>query len=251
MTTSLLFICISDMWNSESALYVFSSFLASIVTIGGAITILIYYIRRRISRNCQKKIIMDLIRHLFVNSIIIEVIRATLNMKNFTLRPTDGVFSRFAILESDTDLGRFSINSKNFNNIHRVSLYLRNYNISCRFCEEHFSNPNYPDNLRVIDLNELFYRGVGASKRLMELADRLNLKISKKSITDSFLNDEKIAKGGIYKIFFTQKDIKERKNFDTHSYYDDLDDRMTEFINDCIINKASSINFIDKNIDCK
>lgn len=248
MSTLLFNISLSDMWNSNSALYVFSSFLASIVTIGGAIAIILYLRKRNISRNCQKKIIMDLIRHLFVNCIIIESIRATLIKSKFKLRPTDGVFSRFSILENDTDLGRFSINSKNFDHIHRVSLYLRNYNIAAQFCEQHFSNPAYPDDLRITDLNELFYRAVGTTKRLIELAKKLKLNINEYNIAGLFLNDKKIAKEGIYSTLFNEVDIQERKLFKSHSYYDDMNDKMSKFINECIIKKASSINFIDKSI---
>lgn len=71
------------------------SALSSIVTIAGAVVIFIYYRKVRISRNCRRKIILDLIRHLFVNSAIVEAVRLKMQLSGDTQRPADGTFLRF------------------------------------------------------------------------------------------------------------------------------------------------------------
>ena len=49
--------------------------IASLVTIAGAFLLGYEYYRRQVSKKCQKRIILDLIRHLMVNNAIIEVIK--------------------------------------------------------------------------------------------------------------------------------------------------------------------------------
>ena len=120
------------------------SAISSIVTILGVVAVFVYYRKVRISRNCRRKIILDLTRHLFVNCAIVEATRLCMQRSGGAERPVDGTFLRFAFLEDDTNLERFSLTSKSFDLIHELNLFMRNYNIAAGVAESHFADPAYP-----------------------------------------------------------------------------------------------------------
>lgn len=69
--------------------------------------------------------------------------------------------------------------SKNFDQIHELNLFMRNYNIASEVAERHFANPSYPVELKKRDLDDLFSRAVSITNRLLGLAKRFELKIDK------------------------------------------------------------------------
>ncbi len=208
--------------NDHSRGYCLISFLASIVTIAGFVSILVYCQKIRISKQCQKKIIIDLIRHLYINCVIIEIIRAKLTKKKFTIRPTDGVFSRFAVLDTDMCLDRFSVNSRNFVMIHEICLLFRNYNIVAGVAEKHFADPNISVDLKKQDMTDLFSRAVKVTKMLFDLNESLKLGITKESIVRFLEQDLRSAKKGPWPEDIGENDILPRDKFDDHSYYDEM-----------------------------
>lgn len=58
------------MTSGQSPVFNFVSFLASAVTIGGIGAVGVYYYKSRVSRKCQEMILLDLVRHVFVNCAI-------------------------------------------------------------------------------------------------------------------------------------------------------------------------------------
>ncbi len=126
-----------DGWyNKRSSIVSYLTIIASIVTIIGIISIFGSMRRNVISRSCQRRIIIDLIRHFFVNMAIVEAVIHQL--KNKKIKPAEGVFARLATLDTDMNLDRFVPNAENYETIHNLSLSMRNYNLYVNMVEEHF-----------------------------------------------------------------------------------------------------------------
>lgn len=239
--------------NASSPAFCSISFLASIVTIAGFVSIFFYYKKIKISKECQQKIINDLIRHFFINCVIIEIIRARLEKEKFAVRPTDGVFSRFAVLDTDMCLDRFSVNSRNFEMIHEISLLFRNYNIVAGVAEKQFADDRIPNELKIQVLNDLFFRAVKATKLLFKLSNCLKLGVDEKKAA-SFLKEKLVAKEqkadfvelatkGLWPAGIEERDILPRNAFPNHPYYDvQLD--LTDVFNQCMLQHATSFYFI-------
>ena len=151
--------------------------IASLVTIAGAFLLGYEYYRRQVSKKCQKRIILDLIRHLMVNNAIIEVIKGKLTGNPY-YKPQRGVFERFATLESDVDLGRFSVNAKNYEIIHNLSLKIRNYNSVVCILDENFRNTNISPTVLDKGMDDVFYRAVEVSKDLLKLSRNIGIEIT-------------------------------------------------------------------------
>lgn len=126
-----------DGWyNKRSSIVSYLTIIASIVTIIGIISIFGSMRRNVISRSCQRRIIIDLIRHFFVNMAIVEAVIHQLENEN--KKPAEGVFARLATLDTDMNLDRFVPNAENYETIHNLSLSMRNYNLYVNMVEEHF-----------------------------------------------------------------------------------------------------------------
>ena len=151
--------------------------IASVVTIFGIVGLLVEYRERRVSKECQKRIILDLIRHMMVNNAIIEVVKSKV-AANSSYRPQRGVFERFATLDSDVDLGRFSVNENNYEIIHNLSLKIRNYNSVVCVLDEYARNPSISPTLLDKGMDDVFYRAVEMSRKLLDLSQDLNIKIT-------------------------------------------------------------------------
>ena len=175
-------------WSSNRSILIsWISILASLVTILGLGALLRDIINRRTSRSCQKMIIVDLIRHFIINLAIIEGVKA--RMEN-NLRPEEGTFSRFAVLDSDIELGRLSISASNYDAIHEVSLYMRNFNIMAAVTERHFNEASYIKNNKDLeaDLGNLKSRMLGCIKRLWIMQIRLGYGIMEERVAKHYMD---------------------------------------------------------------
>lgn len=227
--------------NASSPISCAVSFLASVVTIAGFGSIFFYYWKVRISKLCQKKIIIDLIRHLYINCVIIEIIRARLTKEKFAIRPTDGVFSRFAVLDTDMCLERFSVNSRNFEMMHEICLLFRNYNIVVGVAEKHFADPKISVDLKKQDMTDIFSRAVKVTKLLFVLGENLKLGITKEWIVRFLEENLKSAKEGAWPAGIEESDILPRDQFDGHSYYDEMG--LGEIFNQRMLKHATTFYF--------
>lgn len=156
-----------DGWyNTRSTLVSCLTIFASLVSIFGIGSIWWSIKRQRISRNCQKRIIIDLIRHFIVNAAIVDGVKYMMDKK--AMRPEEGVFARLATLDSDMNLERFEINSKNYEKIHNLSLSMRNYNLYVNMVEEHFKQDC------ILDTKERLYKELQTiNKRLCNIVSKL------------------------------------------------------------------------------
>lgn len=77
------------------------------------------------------------------------------------------------------ELGRFSNTAYNYELIHKISLKLRNYNITAKIAEEHFHDKNCPMRVKQLDMEALYSRAVSLTEGLVEMCVELNIKLDK------------------------------------------------------------------------
>ncbi len=135
--------------------------------------IITFQIRKhKITRDTQKKVILDLMRHLMVNSATLESIITNLG----TCKPIEGTLTRFATLENDLELGRFMLRAKSYSHLHNVSLKIRNYNSIAEYADKHMHDPAYPQSKLKEELEALNTRAEDIFKRLIELSESIHRK---------------------------------------------------------------------------
>lgn len=173
----------TDAWNgwSTTPLTVLTM-IASIVTILGLILIFYEYLKYRASKERQELIVKDLIRHLFINAAIMEVVRMKMAGNWEKMHPTEGVFSRFCVLDTDLQLDKIRVKDDSYTRLHSVSLTLRNYNIMSQLAEKHFNDPNFDPKEKERDLDELWTRTKRITEKLLELGEYTKLRINKESV---------------------------------------------------------------------
>ena len=76
-------------------------------------------------------------------------------------------------------MGRFSNTAYNYELIHKISLKLRNYNITAKIAEEHFHDKNCPMRVKQLDMEALYSRAVSLTEGLVEMCVELNIKLDK------------------------------------------------------------------------
>lgn len=174
------------------------AFGASIVTIAGIGAFFWEYCRRRTTKAWQKKIVLDLIRHFLVNNAIIEIIRSKTEDMPDTYHPIEGVLSRFATLDSDTDLARFAVNEFNYEKIHNLSLKIRNYNNYVTILDKHLCDSSYPRETKSLELADVFRRSVDISQKLFELCKLLDAELKSEDV-HNYIEKEKYGESEIEK----------------------------------------------------
>lgn len=247
--------CINE--NTDSFTNVFSSvftiisFAASLVTVIGIVLVFLEYKKRKVGKEWQKRIVLDLYRHFMMNNAILEVIRSKTEDFKLQVHPLEGVLSRFCTLESDADLGRFAVNEQNYEKVHELSLKIRNYNSFSILADRHICKPNYPKDIIRLEINEIFQRGVKISEGLLGLLSNDN-KLSQNAILEylrnTYGNEQKAQwiKEGKY---IADLKLYPRNDFPEHSYYDTKGTAETSqlqgLFNDMIFNRASDIIFVE------
>lgn len=230
-----------------SSLTTIFAFVASFVTIAGLSMLIMEYIKRRTSKEWQRKIILDLIRHFMVNNAIIEVIRSRTGGKPDTFHPVEGVLSRFATLDSDTDLARFAVTEKNYEKIHDLSLRIRNYNNYVCFLDKHICDSGYPREAKARELEDVFRRSLMITEDLMKLCRLQGVELTPEMVHDYIKNDRYCeAKIGEWKEsgeYCHDFRIPSRDVFAGHSFYDDKG--LSETLDHMIRHQAALIPFVD------
>ena len=136
-----------------------------------AVTIVIAFQigRRRIYRKTQHNIILDLMRHLMVNSAILENIIPKIG----TSKPIEGTLSRFATLDNDLELSRFHPRARYYKELHNASLKIRNYNLMAAMTDKHMHTPGYPIQQLLEELNSLNERAMYIVLSLLQLSKKM------------------------------------------------------------------------------
>ena len=179
----------TDAWDSIlSGAITVITVLAAMATLVGLTVIWSELNQRRYTKKRQGLFIKDLIRHLFANAAIMETLQLKSNSQWDKVHPADGVFSRFAVLESDLSLGDIRVKDNQFLKLHSLKIFLRNYNITASIAESTFSCQSIPSKDKNALIDELWKR----TKRLVE--ELLDLGIAAKLLSGSIDQPEEAQK---------------------------------------------------------
>lgn len=138
-----------------------AAFIASIVTILGILGVYKWYHDSKISRMQKVRILEDIVRHLFVNIAIIEILRDKLERIGYSYGyPDEGIFRRLAFLPEDCNFHRLSSDAVLYGTMHEMELLMRNYGISAEVACSHFTDPDIGKQTRKDNLEDLIQRSV-------------------------------------------------------------------------------------------
>lgn len=216
------------------------SIVASIVTIIGLLSIVHQYRKQQITKKRQEYILLDLIRHFFINAAIMEVVRMKMKDKWDKFHPAEGVFSRFCVLNTDLQLDRIQVKDYNYTKLHSLALVMRNYNIMAELAEKHFNDPTYDPKEKERELDDLWERTQRITERFIEFGKETDFNINKGSIL-TFINE--------YYEEMKEKDRekgKELPNIDIpkregiRGFYDEVFE-LKDILDYCIRNRYNSI----------
>lgn len=161
---------IADNTNSFAG---FTNSSLTILSVAASIITIIIFLQIkefRLSRDTQKMIMLDLMRHFMVNNAILETILAKLGSQ----KPIEGTLSRFASLDNDLELGKFMLEAKHYETLHNVCLKIRNYNSVASYADKHMYDDTYPSDILINELQSLHSRSQEITKLLYELSTKIH-----------------------------------------------------------------------------
>lgn len=153
------------------------AFVASLVAMLAVFTIIYEYRKIRHNQYCQVQVIEEIMRYLYVNDIIIEVLRLKMESRGWNGRPHQAVLRRFNFIDMDLSISNFAVTSKSYHLIHEFQLFLRNYNIMAEVATQHFDNIEEDKRVKVNDLFDLQDRSRRIFARVDVLRKHLGLPI--------------------------------------------------------------------------
>ena len=223
------------------------SFIASIITIVGLVMIGFEIGNRWTTKRCQKKVILDLVRHFFTNNAISEVIRLKMKGRGSVLK--EGIMQRYCVLDSDIELGQLSYSSRSYEQLHSLRVKLRNYNISALCAEKHFADPDCPVEKRLGDLDDILARSVRLTEGFIEFAQsrrmRIDRDVVKKYILDYYNDKDRIPKWREEGKLNPSVKIPPRESGTKRAYYDDTYG-LSEIENSLIRERYSYVSFSEQ-----
>lgn len=157
--------------------------LASLATIIGFWSVNREFRKMKITKNCQAKIIIDMVRHFFINNAISEAIRMQLDEGEHAALK-EGILEKYCVLESDIELANLNYTDKSYDKLHNLRYLLRNYNIVARLAEKHLTDPECPLAEKLADLDELWDRSARLTNSFIQFAKEAGLNVSEDIIRD-------------------------------------------------------------------
>lgn len=161
--------------------------IAALAAFYGLYQLILYLRDRNVEKKCQRKILLDLLRHLFTNNTHAEAIRINIknekeNRQNEVL--TEGVLERFCFIDYDLELNNIRFTSNSYERLHSIREKMRNYNSVCMIAEKHFAIPNCPENVLIEDLDSIWNRSVELSNDILQYSRAAQLNISSNDVCD-------------------------------------------------------------------
>ncbi|MDR1527802.1 MAG: hypothetical protein LBS46_09090 [Dysgonamonadaceae bacterium] len=187
------------------------SLIAALGTIATMVSIWWTYNKRQIQKDVQKNILIDLIRHLYRNKIVVCTLRWKLSEKEkkphtrktsiekYNLcYPSEEHVLKLKILPEDLHLDKFENAPKHYDKLHEMELLFRNYNVEIDVALEHLKQKEMPKEIKERDLGTLEFKSQHLTKKIVELMKELNfqcddpfiIKILRKKSTEVLYTDK-------------------------------------------------------------
>ncbi len=232
----------TDVWEGWTILLTVLTIIASLVTIFGVFGIVMELRKNKVSVERQRLMVKDVVRHLFINAAIMEVVRMKMEGVWGEKHPQEGVFSRFCVLDTDLQLSQIKVNDSQYTKLHSLSLFLRNYNIMSQLLEKHFCDPQSDPGELQLSLDDLWKRTMRITDDFLELGEISYLKLGRNDVRKFIVDHYEEKRVNCKK---TLPDIQLPKREGNSAYYDDtkkLD--LSEIFDFCLLEKYDEIRIL-------
>lgn len=202
--------------------------------------------KRQINQKFQKKILSDLLRHLYRNKICISAIRLKLGSKENGYNhyyPSEEHLLKLRVLPEDLRLDRFDNTPDYYDELHKIELYFRNFNIEVEVTLEHLKTMTLSDQIKRRDLDVLEMKTGFLTKEIFNLMNRMKNPITSDDVKELLTKESDNKKQNNQK---NQEEIyiPERKSDNKNiTYYDDVL-CLTDQLNEDIRNEYPKISLI-------
>ena len=187
-----------DFWNNIdwSRVAEFATIIGACSAITGIIMFAWEFRKKKISDGRKTLIFQDFLRHLFINTAIIELVRHRIQEAEGYDRvyPEEGVFERMKFLPEDFRLSRFRSSDACFDKMHDLELLMRNYGVSLDIANKHLSDQRLEEKYKKAALEDLDKRAKDLIVNIYCLANSLKLYIQPLHRIISEKYGEEIAK---------------------------------------------------------
>ncbi|MDE6556444.1 MAG: hypothetical protein K2K55_05715, partial [Duncaniella sp.] len=123
---------------------------------------------KKLSRDMQRKLLNELVRHLYRNLVIIYTMRTKMNDIGFDGYPSEEHFDKLKIPMNNIHLDSFYGEDANFQTMHNLYLNLRNYNEEIEVAKKHFVDPSLSRATKEEDLDTLEFKVSFLTERIIE-----------------------------------------------------------------------------------
>lgn len=116
----------------------------------------------RVAEECQYKLFLDLIRHLYRNKVCVMAIKQKLEAEkkeaganNYLSYPSEEHLRKLCVLPEDIHLELYNRNSRVYDELHHIAFLLRNYNVEIEVATGHLCDEKMDYETKARDLNTI------------------------------------------------------------------------------------------------
>lgn len=118
---------------------------------------------QRIDKACQERLLFDIIRHLYRNTVCTLAMRAKYNEEKDangmgTVYPSEEHLFKLKLLPSDIHLEQYYKDATRFRELHEIELQFRNYNTEIDIAVQHISTEGFDEDTKSRDFETLIFK---------------------------------------------------------------------------------------------
>ncbi|MCW3786443.1 hypothetical protein [Plebeiibacterium sediminum] len=189
--------------------------LALIAAVGTFLTVLVIYLdtkQNSINKTIQEELFKDLIRHFYRNLVVIGVLKHKLQGKYHEIYPSEEHILKFKLLPEDLRVDRFSSSHIHYQQLHKLELQLRNFDIEVDVAMDHFKNKDMDTEVKIRDLKTLEFKCGHLSNLVLEVLEKLKFKFHTLEQAEEFINE--LSEDGRKEKSKSKKNPKHKKKWD-------------------------------------
>ncbi len=128
---------------------------------------------KNVSRNTQKRLFEDMIRHLYRNKVctLTMMLKWSKNTKSY---PSEEHMLKLKMLPDDIHFEQYYKDPDNYHNMHNLELLLRNYNVEIDVAMMHLKDSELDDSVKIRDFATLNFKTGFITGRIIDLLVKLN-----------------------------------------------------------------------------
>lgn len=129
---------------------------------------------KMLKASIQESILLDLIRHFFRNKIVLCAMQLKLENRGYNkYYPSEEHLLKLKVLPEDQLFDRFNNIPAHYNELHKIELMFRNFNIETDVTLEHLKDPKMPKQQKLEDLDTQEFKMEFLTRKVLALMDSL------------------------------------------------------------------------------